>query len=133
MNLKYMQRGQEGFTLIEVMVSMLVASVVLLALAGMLTMAIRTNQQSEHRMDAVAKAQSIMANLSARVKSNFITQANAQAVVQSQLPAGSIYTPTITLAPSPVVSGPVRITVLLTWVEHGASKNVILNSQVFVP
>jgi len=142
--------AERGFTLIESMVAMLVAAVVLLALGSMLIMTIRTNQQSEHRMDATAKAQSIMANLTARAKTLNYTQANAQAAAYQQLCSlgntgvqgaclvgsrESIYTPTITLNSTPIAAGLVRvqIQVQLAWQEHGANKTVNLISQVVAP
>ena len=142
-----------GFTLIEVMIAMLVASVVLLALGSMLVMSIRTNQQSEHRMDAVAKTQSILSSIEANIAPNFIignatTLGSAQYVAYHQLcspgnsgsqgtcPVGSaesIYTPTVALSPSPVpLSGLVTIAVTLAWQEHGVNKTVTLTSQVVI-
>lgn len=144
---------QGGFTLIETMIAMLVASIVLLALANMLIMTIRTNQQSEHRMDAVAKAQSILSNIEANVAPNFVLGTNIAASsarylayrqlcspgnlgAQGTCPGGStqsIYTPTVTLSQSPVFSGLVLVGVSLVWQEHGVSKTVSLTSQVMVP
>lgn len=121
---------QEGFTLIEAMIAMLVGAVILLALGGMLIMAIRTNQLSEHRMEATALAQSIMDNVATRAKSLNYTQAQAQADALAQLPTGSIYTPTVTLQPTTVVAGPVVVHVRLSWTEHGVNKSVVLDSQV---
>lgn len=148
-----MGNEQRGFTLIEAMIAMLVASVVLLALGSMLMMSIRTNQQSEHRMDAVAKAQSILSSIEANVAPNFvvgntITVGSAQYIAYHQLcspgnsgsqgtcPTGSaqsIYTPTISLSQSPVLSGLVAVGVTLAWQEHGANKTVVLTSQVLAP
>ena len=126
-----MREDQRGFTLIEVMVAMLIAAVVLLALGNMLITAIRTNQQSEHRMDAAATAQSIMANLSTRATTLNYTQTAANTEAQAQLPAGSIYTPSILINPSPVVAGSAMVTVTLAWQEHGANKTMVLHSEVW--
>lgn len=145
---------QDGFTLIETMVAMLVASIVLLGLGNMLIMTIRTNQQSEHRMDAIAKAQSILGNIKASVAPNFVvgtdtTVGSARYLAYRQLcspgnsgvqgtcPVGSresIYTPVITLGQSPVpLSGLILVGVSLVWQEHGVSKTVSLTSQVVLP
>jgi len=147
MSIMILKTEQNGFTLIETMVAMLVASVVLLGLANMMIMTIRTNQQSEHRMDAVAKAQSILGNIKANVAPNF-TLGSAQSLAYMQLcspgntgvqgtcPNGSkesIYTPTITLGQSPVIGGLILVGVSLVWQEHGVSKTVSLTSQVMVP
>lgn len=124
---------QGGFTLIEAMVAMLVASVVLLALAAMLIMAIRTNQMSEHRMDATVMAQSILDHVTAKCRNTLnYTQAQAQIDAQGIMPSGSIYTPTVSMNPTTVVPGTVHITVKLSWQEHGNNKNVMLVSQVWV-
>jgi len=134
---------------------MLISSIMLLGLAAMLTTTIRTTQQNEHRMEAIAKAESIMANLTARASILNYTQAQAQAAAYQQLcspsnngiqggcPAGAregLYkvtegvanAPTITMTPTTVVPGLIMLNVKLVWNEHGLNKSVSLNSEVFV-
>ncbi len=146
----YLERGEQrrkeqGFTLIETMIAMLIGGIVLLALGGMLTTSIRTNQQSEHRMEAVAKAQSIMAYVSAKITPNY-TQTTARSQARQQLCAPgniglvgactagrreSIYTSVVTLTPTTVpLTGSVGVHVQLAWTEHGMNKTVSLSSQV---
>ena len=147
MSIKLMSNDKlRGFTLIEVMIAMLVSSVVLLALGGMLVMSIRTNQQSEHRMDAAATAQSVMANISARAAATvgYIqgvfpcpapppVPATAQCDAEAQLINQPWFTPTVALSQSPVpLSGLVTIAVTLAWQEHGVNKTVTLTSQVVI-
>ncbi|MDX8403607.1 MAG: prepilin-type N-terminal cleavage/methylation domain-containing protein [Mariprofundaceae bacterium] len=125
---------QQGFTLIELVVSVLVASVVMLAMGNMLITDIRSNQTSEHRIDAAAVAQSVLANISARTATAGYLQATAQAAAVAQLVNKPWFTPTITLNPTPTVAaGAVTVTVQLAWNEHGINKNVTLTTQVVVP
>ncbi len=58
-----------GFTLIETMVALLVIAVALLALGGLLVQGMRTNEQSEERMDAAAVSQAILSDYEARILS----------------------------------------------------------------
>jgi len=112
---------QKGFTLIEVMVAMLISSVVLLALGQMLITGIRFNQQSEHRMDGVAMAQSALANAVAQASSAGYT---GGAVTFPSVPSGQA---TITVVPNPTVAGQgTDVRVVFTWDEHGSTKTINL-------
>jgi len=134
---------QQGFTLIELMVSVLIASVVMLALGTMLITAIRSNQTSEHRMDAAAVAQSVLANIAGRaVTAGYVQGAfpcpapgtpTAQCDAEAQLVNKPWFTPTITLTPATTVTGEVTVVVQLGWNEHNIAKSVTLATQVVVP
>jgi len=118
-------KGQKGFTLIEVMVAMLIAAVVLLALGQMLIVGMRSNQQSEHRMDAAALARSALSDAVAQAS---LASANytSRTVSYTSVPSGQAV---ITVIPSPPTSGQeTKVRVVFTWKEHGATKTINLNS-----
>ena len=136
--------GQRGFTLIELMISVLVASVVMLAMGSMLITSMRSNQTSEHRMDAAAVAQSVLANISARATTAGYVQGafpcpvpgtpTAQCDAEAQLVNKPWFTPTVTLNPTPTATqGAVMVTVQLGWNERTIAKSVTLTTQVVVP
>ncbi len=125
--------NQKGFTLIELMVSVLVASVIMLAMGSMLISGMRSNQVSEHRLDAAAIAQSVLANISVRSAVVGYTQATAQNDAAAQLVNLPRFTPIVTLVPATTVQGSVTLTVQLGWNEHNVAKNVVLTTQVLVP
>ncbi|MBL4759780.1 MAG: prepilin-type N-terminal cleavage/methylation domain-containing protein [Mariprofundaceae bacterium] len=116
---------QKGFTLIEVMVAMLVSSIVLLALGQMLITGIRFNQQSEHRMDAAALAQSALSNAAAQASSAGYA---GGVVLFSNIPSGKA---TITVVPNPTVVGQGSdVRVVFTWKERANTKTINLYSHV---
>jgi len=118
-------RQTEGFTLIETMVAMLVATVVLLALAQMLITGIRVNQQSEHRMDGAALAQSTLSNAVAQASSAGYASGT---ITFPSIPSGQAV---ITVVPSPTVAGQgTDVRVVFTWDEHGSTKTINLYSHL---
>jgi len=116
-----MLRGQDGFTLIEAMVAMLIAAIMLLAMAQMLITGMKTNQQSEHRMDAAALANSAMANAIVQASN---AGYSGGVINYTSVPSGKA---TVTVAPSPTVVGQeVMVNVVFTWKEHGKTKTINL-------
>jgi len=116
---------QKGFTLIESMVAMLVASVALLALGQLLITGIRVNQQSEHRMDGAALAQAALSNAAAQASSAGYP---SQTITFSNIPSGQAV---ITVVPNPTVVGQgTDVRVVFTWDEHGSTKTINLYSHV---
>jgi len=134
-------RTQKGFTLIEVMVAMFIAAVVLLAMGQMLITGMRSNQQSEHRMDATAVAQSVLTNIAARAATVGYVQGvfpcpapgtpTAQCDAEAQINK-PMFTPTITMQPPTTVQGEVTVTAQIGWSEHNVAKSVTLSTQVVV-
>jgi len=118
-------REQKGFTLIEVMVAMLIAAVVLLALGQMLIVGMRSNQQSEHRMNAAALAQSALADAVAQASLASLNY-TSRTVSYTSVPSGQA---AITVIPSPPVQGQeTKVRVVFTWAEHGTTKTIKLYS-----
>ncbi|GMQ99909.1 MAG: hypothetical protein BMS9Abin18_0738 [Zetaproteobacteria bacterium] len=126
---------QQGFTLIELMVSVLIASVVMLALGGMLIIGIRSNQTSERRMDAVGLAQSLMIDATAQSLGSVSTppagnQNTAILNVTSNIVIVPDNPPVGWAQPLPLSgTGGVTISVTINWNERGIAKNVTLNSR----
>ena len=129
--------GERGFTLVEVMVTIVILSVVLLALAGLLIANIRANAVSEARMDAASLAQSIAGQVAAKATvtagySQTAATADAQTWLGSRYDPSGLnggYNPVVIFNPSSTVSGSyVSIVVRLSWKEHGVSKKVELRT-----
>jgi len=128
---------QKGFTLIEVMVTIVIVSIGMLALAGLLITGIKVNANSETRMDASGLAQGIMSRLSIQAAAAGFTQAQATTAAQNILAArysaagtNKGYNPTVTMLPSTTVTGFTSIIVRLQWDDHGSTKQVELRSGV---
>lgn len=133
MSILYIQRDS-GFTLIEVMVSLLVSSVILLGLAGMLLTTIKTNRVSEERILAATFASTILEKI--RVNTRNIpayTQTNANNDALAILPAGSRFTPTVSVTPATLIQGIGQVTVNIAWVDSSNTRNVTIQSEVVVP
>jgi len=129
-----MTTKQGGFTLIETMIAMMVSSIMLLGLAGMLITTIKTNKTSESRMTAATTASSIISKIEASaVATPGYSQATANNDATALLPAGSSYTPTVTMTPAVAIQGHEHIVVQLAWMDHGVPKNVSVQSQVVIP
>ena len=131
---------EQGFTLIEAMVAMLIVSVGLLAMASLLITAIRVNNTNEVRLEASTLAQSTMAYYVSQVRAqppftpavNFAggdtlppTLVNATVY---DAPA-AIFTPVVTFIPVTTVECQFTdIEVKLSWTMHGQTKSVKIRS-----
>jgi len=134
-----MKRDREkGFTLIEAMVTIVIVSVGLLAMASLLITGIRANAGSEARMDAASLAQSIVSRIEMKARalpySQATANADAQAMLGSRYNAGGLaggYNPVVVVSPTPVATGNfTSIIVRLQWDDHGQMKQVELRSGV---
>lgn len=118
---------EKGFTLIEAMITMLIVSIGLLAMASLLITAIKVNQDSEMRLDASTKAESIANYATAQVRSAVVTQATLQAYADTTVQ--SPFTATVLLQQStPVNCGYHDITVTVTWTLRNAPKSVTVET-----
>lgn len=129
--------ANKGFTLIEVMVTIVIVSVGMLSLAGLLITGIKVNAASESRMDASGLAQGVMSRLSIQAATVGYTQAQALTDAQSILAArysatgtAGGYNPVIIMTPTPAVAGFTSVIVRLQWDDHGSMKQVELRSGV---
>jgi len=128
---------QKGFTLIEVMVTIVIVSIGMLSLAGLLITGIKVNAANESRMDASGLAQGIMSRVSVSAATAGYTQAQATTAAQNILAArydanglNKGYKPTVVMAPTPSATGFTSIIVRLQWDDHGNTKQVELRSGV---
>ncbi len=128
---------QKGFTLIEVMVTIVIVSIGMLSLAGLLITGIKVNAANEARMDASGLAQGIMSRVSVSAATAGYTQAQATTAAQNILAArydanglNGGYNPTIIMVPTTAATGFTSIIVRLQWNDHGNAKQVELRSGV---
>ncbi|MES0371047.1 MAG: type IV pilus modification protein PilV [Mariprofundaceae bacterium] len=130
--------SEKGFTLIETMISMLIVSIGLLAMAGMLITSIKANHASEIRMDASALAQSLMSRVSAKARTAAYSASTATSDAGEFLGEkfnvnglNGGYKTTVLLNATTVSGSFAMITVKLEWDDHGSMKNVTLLSGVY--
>jgi prepilin-type N-terminal cleavage/methylation domain-containing protein len=139
------KQPQKGFTLIEVMVTMVIASVGLLAMASLLITSIKVNASSERRMDAAMLAQSVMMQTVVHVRT--LAAGHTAGLAPGEATALAItmlggkydadgknggYAPTVTFVrggSSETATGEfTSVTVKLDWYDHGDTKSVTLRS-----
>lgn len=152
-NMDTCNQKQKGFTLIEAMVTMLIVSVGLLAMASLLITAIRVNHNSEVRMEAATTAQSIMSHLVTQVTANAYkkidpsaTEAEAKATAEaaattdaqnllaSKYKADRIggFNPVVVLSGPSAVNQFTNIEAILEWSDHrGDTRSVSIRSGGF--
>jgi len=118
---------EQGFTLIEAMITMLIVSIGLLAMASLLITAIKVNQDNEMRLDASTKAEAIANYATAQVRSAVVPQATLQAHASTTVQPP--FTTTVLLRPSPTVDCAYHdITVTVTWTLRNAPKSVTVET-----
>lgn len=128
-----MRVEEKGFTLIEAMVTMLIVSVGLLAMASLLITAIKVNQDSEMRLEASSTARAVLTASILQVRSTVgLTQTTMQANAAGLVDSSKYDTTTgtwLTLTPDPTVDcGFSDVSVTLTWTLHGVPKSVKVHS-----
>lgn|GEM_PF-3732161 len=122
--------NERGFSLVEVMFSIVVAGIVMLALGGMLIMSINTNRMSEHRMEASAYAQAIMSMVDAYASIGAITSTSMDTYANQLLGSNNkLFTPTVTVTPLPK-DGYTLVKVELSWKEQKSTRKLSISSAV---
>ena len=100
----------KGFTLVETLIALVIISVAVSALGTLLISTIKTNRDSESRMDSAAIAYNILSNYSAQIYGGSAVPANAFGQVYTGDVTYDLYTQTVTKAGS---SSEVTLTVIL--------------------
>ncbi|MES0371420.1 MAG: prepilin-type N-terminal cleavage/methylation domain-containing protein [Mariprofundaceae bacterium] len=127
-----MKWHENGFTIIESLVALVIISIAMLALGSLLIGNIKSTMQSEHRIDHSGLAQSAMTNMVSLVKSGGVgyTEATAQAALTSQMANITDINATVTLNPTPTLEGITVVTVQLNWTIRDDPKTLTLLSAV---
>jgi len=130
------KKDEKGFTLIEVLVSMVIISVVTAALAGLLFTTIDTNKASEAKMGSAAVAQNILNRFAAQVSTgggvpascaNVAASCNQEYIVGESKVLFDLYT-TATATPT----GFGQEVVLRVVIHHESANGRTYESQMVV-
>jgi len=127
--------SQQGFTLIELMVSLLVGSVIMFAMGSMLITGMRSNQASESRIDAASIAKSVMADSIAQVLGNASTPlAGNQNTAIPNVTSNVVITPDNepvgwAQPASLTAQEGVTVSVTINWSDHNVAKSTTLISR----
>jgi len=124
--------NQDGFSLIEVMVALVIIAISMLALGSLLIGNIQSSFQSEKRIDYTGLAHSAMNNMAATVKAGGVgyTQTAAQTALAAQMGGVPNVTSTVSLNPTTTIQGTTVITVTFSWDYKGNAKTITLRSAV---
>jgi len=123
---------EQGFTLIEAMVTMLIVSIGLLAMASLLITAIKVNQDNEMRLDASSKADAVANYAIASIRTTAdlyasTLQTAADAMVKA--PSNNVFTPTIALNPDPTQNCKYHtVDITISWTLRGNPKSVVVHT-----
>jgi len=123
---------EQGFTLIEAMVTMLIVSVGLLAMASLLITAIKVNQDNEMRLDASAKADAIANYAITQVRTTvdlYASTLQTAADAMAQAPSNNVFTPSVALSPNPTQNCNYHnIDVTISWTLRGNPKSATVHT-----
>ncbi len=123
---------EQGFTLIEAMVTMLIVSVGLLAMASLLITAIKVNQDNEMRLDASSKADAIANYAITQVRTTvdlYASTLQTKADAMAKAPSNNVFTPSVALSPNPTKNCKYHnIDVTISWTLRGAAKSVVVHT-----
>ena len=120
---------EEGFTLIEIMITLVILSIGLLALAGLQISAIKGNSFSRRMTTAVIMAEQTIEQIRSTPYSNIQSQSSSQ-VVASNMNFHRQVDVTDNTGPS---SNTKTVQVTVTWVDGGKSYSVPVSTLISLP
>jgi prepilin-type N-terminal cleavage/methylation domain-containing protein len=123
---------EKGFTLIEAMITMLIVSIGLLAMASLLITAIKVNQDNEMRLDASTKADAVANYAIAKIRTTVgLNASTLQTAVNAMVkaPSNNVFTPTIALNPNPTQDCKYHtVDITISWTLRGNPKSVVVHT-----
>src|ERR687895_777695 len=125
MKLKATTSIEEGFTLIEIMIALVVLSVGLVALAGLQISAIRGNAFSKRMTTAVSIANEKMEQLKNSPYANILSESSIQ-VTQSNMN----FTRQVTVTNNSPLPNTKTVTVMITWSDTSKSHSVPITTII---
>jgi len=114
------------------MVTMLIVSVGLLAMASLLITAIKVNQDNEMRLDASTKADAIASYAITNIRTTVdlytsTLQTAADAMIKA--PSNNVFTPTLVLSPNPTQNCKYHtVDITISWALRGNPKSVVVHT-----
>jgi Tfp pilus assembly protein PilV len=116
-------RSESGFTMVEIMVSLLLTAVAVMGILAVYLAEVRASSYTRHASEAVILAQDKLEQLRTSVAA---TSSGTEANVNERGVATGVFTRrwTVTLA-----SGYADIVVTLTWSEDGVAKQFVLRGK----
>ena len=128
MNPQHTFASNEGFTLIEIMIALVILSIGLMALAGMQVSAIKGNAFSKRMTTAVSIAEQIIEQIKNMPYDNIQSQSSSQ-INQSDLN----FTSQIIVANNSPVNNTKTVTVTVTWIDGSKAYTVPVSTVVSRP
>jgi type IV pilus assembly protein PilV len=120
--------GDQGFTLIEIMITLVILSISLIALAGMQVSAIRGNAYSKRLTTAVAIAEQAIEQLKSGTYAAIQSQSAAQ-VTQS----GLNFTRQVTVTDNSPMNNTKTVAVILQWKDGSKTFTVPVSTVISGP
>jgi len=115
--------SQDGFTMVEVMVALLLTAVAVMGILGVYLAEVRASSYTRHATEAAILAQDKLEQLRTQVAA---TSSGRDAGINEQGASPGLYTRnwSVTLA-----SGYADIVVTMTWSEDGVAKQFVLRGR----
>lgn len=119
---------QAGFTLIEVMVSILLAAITTTGVIGLYSAVTRSSSYSRHATEAAILAEDQMEKLRTTVMPTVVTTASDTGTIDERgiVTANGIYTRSWTITPTTTDA---TVVVTVSWNEDGITRSVVLRSK----
>lgn len=119
---------QAGFTLIEVMVSILLAAVTTTGVIGLYGAVTRSSSYSRHATEASILAEDQMEKLRTTVMPTVVTTESDAGTIDERgiVSASGIYTRSWTITPTTTDA---TVVVTVSWNEDGVTRSVVLRSK----
>jgi prepilin-type N-terminal cleavage/methylation domain-containing protein len=116
-------RSEHGFTMIEVMVSLLLTAVAVMGILGVYLVEVRSSSYTRHTSEAVILAQDKLEQLRTQLAA---TASGSDQNINERGVATGLFTRrwTVTLA-----SGYADVVVTLTWSEDGVARQFVLRGR----
>jgi prepilin-type N-terminal cleavage/methylation domain-containing protein len=117
------RRSQGGFTMIEVMVSLLVTAVAVMGILGVYLTEVRASSYSRHTSEAVMLAQDKLEQLRTQPAA---TASGTEANISERGVVGGIFTRRWTVTPGASYTD---IAVTVSWFEDGVARQFVLRGR----
>jgi type IV pilus assembly protein PilV len=122
---KSLMRSEEGFTLIEIMITLVILSIGLVALAGLQVSAIKGNAFSKRMTAAVSIANQKLEQLKDTAYANILSESSTQ-ITQSNIQ----FTRQVTVTNNSPLANTKTVNVTVTWSDGSNSHSVPITTII---